>query len=163
MKIENEITKKVESRFRLMDSQAWMRAFTTPGGIFVWLPQAIVSVRAQQGSLVAAQRFVSITKWWANIGGWLFFPVTIAVLSILTDYSFWFDEEDEGRRLLSPKVFAHNNAAFGVYQEDYYFFAMVAAGAIMATLEVVGWILFYVSYKDAIKYGKYLIERNSRI
>ena len=112
---------------------------------------------------MAARRFVSITKWWANIGGWLFFPATIAVLSILTDYAFWYPEEDEeNRRLLSPKVFAHNNAYFDEYQGDYYWFLKVAAGIIMITLDVVGWILFYVSYKDALRYGNYLVLRNSR-
>ena len=38
----------------------------------------------------------------------------------------------------------------------------VAAGIIMITLDVVGWILFYVSYKDALRYGNYLVLRNSR-
>ena len=36
------ISKRVEYRFELMGTQAWMRAFTTPAGLFVWLPQAIM-------------------------------------------------------------------------------------------------------------------------
>ena len=54
-----------------------MRAFTTPGGLFVWLPQAITWTSAKNGSIRAAERFLWITEWWAQIAGWTIFPATI--------------------------------------------------------------------------------------
>ena len=38
LKSQYGITEKVEKHFNQMGYQAWMRAFTTPGGLFVWLP-----------------------------------------------------------------------------------------------------------------------------
>ena len=34
--------------------------------------------RAKNGSVSAAQNFVWTTEWWAQIVGWIFFPVSIA-------------------------------------------------------------------------------------
>ena len=162
MKNEYGITKHVEGRFGLMVSQAWMRAFTTPGGLFVWLPQAITAKRAAQGSVRAAERFVWITKWWAQIAGWLFFPGTIAVLITLIDEGVWYDD----RRLLAPRVQKHQNNWWGNnwwYDDDegdYNWYSQIVGASVMLSLEIAGWVMFYVSYKDSLKYGEYLIQRN---
>ena len=34
------------------------------------------------------------------------------------------------------------------------------AGGFVLAMEIAGWSMFYSSYKDAIKYGEYLIEAN---
>ena len=52
---------------------------------------------------MAAERFVWITKWWAQIAGWIFFPGSIAVLITLIDEGIWYGDDDD-RRLLAPKV-----------------------------------------------------------
>ena len=52
---EYGITPKVIKKFNIMGYQAWMRAFTTTEGLFVWLPQAIMWTRASRGSVRAAE------------------------------------------------------------------------------------------------------------
>ena len=76
-----------------------MRAFTTPGGLAVWLPQAITWQRAKNGSVSAAERFLWITKWWAQIAGWLFFPASIAALGVAIG-----DGDGDRKMLMSPLV-----------------------------------------------------------
>ena len=60
-----------------------MRAFTTPGGLFVWLPQAILWTKAKNGNKNAAKRFARVTIFWAQIGGWLFFLFTLVVSAVV--------------------------------------------------------------------------------
>ena len=62
----------------MMGAQAWLRAFTTPGGFFVWLPQAVMWNKAKNGNTNAAKRFIKNTRWWVQIGGWFF---TLSALS----------------------------------------------------------------------------------
>ena len=66
-----------------------MRAFTTSGGLFVWLPQAIMWTRAINGSVSAAENFVWTTKWWAQIMGWIFFPATVFAASLAIYPDLW--------------------------------------------------------------------------
>lgn len=54
-----------------MGVMAWIRVFSGPLGIIGFLPQAIAWTRATYGYELAAYRFVWITKWWSNIGGWV--------------------------------------------------------------------------------------------
>ena len=44
------LSPKAIKSFNLMGAQAWLRAFTTPGGLFVWLPQAIMWIKAKNGN-----------------------------------------------------------------------------------------------------------------
>ena len=68
----------------MMGAQAWLRAFTTPGGFFVWLPQAVMWTKAKNGNngrhgnTYAANRFVTNTRYWSQIGGWFFTLSTLA-------------------------------------------------------------------------------------
>ena len=97
-----------------MGTQAWMRAFTTPAGLFVWLPQAIMYTQAKNGNIRAAERFLWTTKWWAQIMGWLLFPGTIfaAVAVVDSNLLSWITHDDDDayyyRRLLSPRTQSHD-------------------------------------------------------
>ena len=81
--LEYGLTQRAEKHFKLMGAQAWMRSFLTPSGLFVWLPQAIIWQRAKDGNLRAAQRFVSVTMFWAQIGGWIFFFLVLLTSGLL--------------------------------------------------------------------------------
>ena len=76
---EYGLSDKAIRRFNIMGAQAWMRAFTTPGGLFVWLPQAIMWTKARGGNIAATRRFLRTTIFWAQIGGWIFFIFSLAV------------------------------------------------------------------------------------
>ena len=151
-----------------------MRAFTTPGGLFVWLPQAAMWTRAKNGSVAGAEQFVKTTRWWAQIGGWIFFPVTLFVAAIafdpvILDYIIY-GEEQLDTRLLSPHVKNHSSShcySWNSWCSDYYdgegsWSESIAAGVAMLSLEIAGWRMFYASYKDALKYGRYLAEVNAQ-
>ena len=60
-----------------------MRSFLTPSGLFVWLPQAIIWLNAREGNPRAARRFVTITTFWAQIGGWIFFFLVLLASGLL--------------------------------------------------------------------------------
>ena len=34
----------------------------------------------------------------------------------------------------------------------------IVGGVVMMSLEIAGWSMFYISYKDSLKYGKYLVQ-----
>ena len=59
-----------KKRFNTMGTQAWLRAFNGLD-LLVFLPQAIFHQQAKKGNVIAAKRFVMMTEWGANIGGWL--------------------------------------------------------------------------------------------
>ena len=149
-----------------MGTQAWMRAFTTPAGLFVWLPQAIMYTQAKNGNIRAAERFLWTTKWWAQIMGWLLFPGTIFAAVAIVDadlirYLGEHDDSDYYRRLLSPRTKAHNWWSWDDDEDndeyDSSWIERIIAGVVMISLDVAGWVMFYVAYKDSLKYTQYLI------
>ena len=109
------------------------------------------------------------TKWWAQIAGWIFFPVTVAaaVIAISPDLWDYIYHGEEQLHLRSPNVKNHywghcyswNPWCHSYYDDDgegsYYW-----AGGFVLAMEIAGWSMFYSGYKDAIKYGEYLIEAN---
>ena len=44
------------------------------------------------------------------------------------------------------------------YHSDDHLSETIAAGVVIMSFEIAGWSMFYTGYKDALKYGKYLIE-----
>ena len=56
------------------------------------------------------------------------------------NWSWWDDEDNED------------------YSEDWY--SRIVGATIMLSLDIAGWVMFYVSYKDALKYGQYLVAAN---
>ena len=65
-----------------MGAQAWVRAFTTPGGLFVWLPHAIMWTKVKNGNKDDARRFLNLTLIWAQIGGWLFSVISLVFSAV---------------------------------------------------------------------------------
>ena len=155
LKNQYGITTKVEKHFSWMGTQAWMRAFTTPGGLAVWLPQAITWQRAKNGSVRAAERFLWITKWWAQIAGWLFFPASIAALGVAIGDG---DRDGDKKMLMSPLV--EKKRRRGDDDEEGNQISLIVGASVILSLDIAGWTLFYLSYKDAINYGQYLLESN---
>ena len=146
-----------------------MRSFTTPAGLFVWLPQAAAWTRAKNGNVRAAERFLWITKWWAQIAGWILFPGTVFAAVAAVDPDLILYITDDRRRLLSPSVKApHGGGGWNWvwwddednedYSEDW--ITRIVGATIMLSIDIAGWVMFYVSYKDALKYGQYLVARN---
>ena len=69
---------------------------------------------------------------------------------------------------MSPKVEVHNyghcnwwNTYCYDYHSDDHLSETIAAGVVIMSFEIAGWSMFYTGYKDALKYGKYLIEANA--
>ena len=181
----------------MMGAQAWLRAFTTPGGFFVWLPQAVQWSKAKNGNANAARRFVKNTTYWSQIGGWFF------TISTLTGSTYLFYPE-----LFSATCYDTDVDIFGYYSydsygdrcneyisnwcgryDDYDFNSEsmccvcgggsavdptgtssstsatielgttgYALGATLATIELIGWVLFYIGYEDSKGYARYLIQ-----
>lgn len=143
-----------------------MRAFTTPAGLFVWLPQAIMYTQAKNGRIRAAERFLWTTKWWAQVVGWLLFPATIFAAVAIVDADllrYLGHHEDEDRRLLSPRTKAHDSWNWSWWDDednddyDTSWIERIIAGVVMISLDISGWVMFYVAYKDSVKYAQYLI------
>ena len=100
-----------------------------------------------------------ITKWWAQIIGWFLFPATVATAAALVDtdlIDYFIHLISGSRRLLSPRVQWHQSDNWGwsfndsgdVYIWDW-LIRLVAAG-IMVIMDIIGWIMFYVAYKDSL-------------
>ena len=182
----------------MMGAQAWLRAFTTPGGFFVWLPQAVQWLKAKNGNANAARRFIKNTTYWSQIGGWfftistltgstyLFYPSIFSSTQTCYDTDFdiygymvsdsysdrcneyvvgWcgnYDDSDfdsnamccicGGGSAVAPTDTSSATIA-GLGTTGTY-----ALGATLATIELIGWILFYIGYEDSKEYAKYLIQ-----
>ena len=94
---EYGLSDKSIRRFNMMGAQAWMRAFSTPSGLFVWLPQAIMWTKAKNGNKNAARRFAKLTIFWAQIGGWLFFFFSLVISAVVIYPSiFAFESGEDG-------------------------------------------------------------------
>ena len=44
------------------------------------------------------------------------------------------------------------------WEDDEWYFTMLAGGVVMVSMEIVGWTMFYIAYKDSLKYGEYLLQ-----
>ena len=190
-----------------------MRAFLTPGGLFVWLPQAIMWSKAKSGSQMAMRRFESITKYWAQIGGWIFFFATLAASAVALypdiligiwpweplDWEWTTDnweppgfcrniDYDNYGNIVYDKFGDRCSAYYGNINfcenfddDDFESATMccacgggtrdetwtpkgaifvteyIVAAAVVLSIEIVGWIMFYISKKEAILYADSLI------
>ena len=57
--------------------------------------------------------------------------------------------------------YSWNSWCLGYYDDSNSFWSdTIPVGAFILSVEIAGWSMFYASYKDAIKYGEYLIEAN---
>lgn len=135
-----------------MGIQAWLRAFNGLN-IFSFLPQAIAWTRAKAGHEVAEKRFLWITKWWANVAGWstsissILLYISLIVEGDFSLYSFfplfrrnrWWKKNDDDD------------------WEDFEEVALQVVGITGISVEIVSWVLFYISYPKAMAYGTYLL------
>ena len=109
------------------------------------------------------------TKWWAQIAGWIFFPVTVvaAVIAISPDLWDYIYHGEEQHHLRSSKEGKWHCNWWNPSCHSYYYYddssddgSYYWAGGFVLAMEIAGWAMFYSGYKDAIKYGEYLIEAN---
>ena len=42
--------------------------------------------------------------------------------------------------------------------DDSWYWSMLVGGVVMVSMEIAGWTMFYISYKDSLKYGEYLLQ-----
>ena len=96
--------------------------------------------------------------------GWLLFPGTIfAAVAIVDSNLIRYLGEHDDRRLLSPRTKSHDSWYWSWYDDedndnyDSSWIERIIAGVVMISLDVSGWVMFYVAYKDSLKYAQYLI------
>ena len=99
--------------------------------------------------------------------GWLLFPGTIFAAVAIVDTSLISylggHDDDDYYRLMSPRTKAHDSWSWSWWDDedndnyDASWIERIIAGVVMISLDVSGWVMFYVAYKDSLKYAQYLI------
>ena len=90
--------------------------------------------------------------------GWLLFPGTIFTAVAIADADLirYLGHYDD-RRLLSPRTKAHDWWSWDDDEDndeyDTSWIERIVAGVVMISLDVAGWVMFYVAYKDSLKYA----------
>lgn len=154
------ITKTVERNFLIVGVQAWMRGFTL-ANLFTFLPQGITWLRAKNGNVVAAQRFIWLTKWWTHIAGW-FTSAGAMFAGMLVIELFYMGPNSGKKKLLAPLVFDHKHGLFNIFWKDRPGdFLLEIAGWFVWFVEFASWFMFYWGKSDAILYAEYIIASNS--
>ena len=120
-----------------MGVSAWLRAFTSPLNLITFLPQAAIWTNLMSGNMAAADDFVFVTKYWAQIVGWM---TSLATLGFSTFFT------------TTLSLFG------GEYEQEIQQFANIFIAVTVAeyVFEITSWVLFYVSYGDALKYAELL-------
>ena len=147
-----------------MGVQAWLRTFNGPLGILGFLPQAIAWTQAHLGYEIGAHRFVWITKWWTNIGGWIFSLGNVyAVLRYLfmldippySRDSMWDMKENKKGKLMAGGM-GWGNFEEQFAQIDWVQVAYYVGGSWILAVEAAGWVMFYYAYVNSLDYGQAL-------
>ena len=120
-----------------MGVSAWLRAFTSPLNLITFLPQAAIWTNLMSGNMAAADDFVFVTKYWAQIVGWMTSLATLGFATFFTTTLSLFGSEYE------QEIQQFANIFIGVTVAEYVF-------------EITSWVLFYVSYGDALRYAELL-------
>ena len=144
-----------------MGVQAWLRTFNGPLGILGFLPQAISWTRASLGYEIAAHRFVWITKWWTNIGGWVF---SLGNVYAVGRYLFMLNippysrdsmkdmkDNKKGKLMAGGMGWDNFKGKTDWVQVWYYVW-----GSWILAVEAAGWTMFYYAYANSLDFGQAL-------
>lgn len=141
-----------------MGVQAWMRGF---GGLnmVTFLPQGVYWLKAKKGNVLAAERFLWMTKWWTHIAGW-FTSASVLFAGMLMIELFYMGPGSGKKKnlLLSPSVLDHKPGLFNIFWHDRPGDILLEiTGWFVWFVEFACWFMFYWSKKDAMKYAEYII------
>ena len=85
----------------------------------------------------------------------------LALIYRIDDTIFFGRENGKGgkNKLLYPHVEKNKNKG-GDWDDDddEWYYTMLAGGVVMVSMEIAGWVMFYIAYKDSLKYGEYLLQ-----
>ena len=77
------------------------------------------------------------------------------------DDEIFFGGDHGKNKLLYPHVEKKNKNKGGMDwddDDDSWYWTMLVGGVVMVSMEIAGWTMFYISYKDSVKYGEYLVQ-----
>ena len=152
--LNDEVHKTKEKKaFNIMGAQAWLRAFNGPLDLVAFLPQAIYWTMAKKGRENAAARFVWVTKWRAHIVGWM---ASLGTIYLALDWGLEAFDFGKGKK---HKLMAPGGGAWDDDDDwgwDFMDYLYEGAAITAITIEVIGWILYYFSWKNSMAYGESL-------
>ena len=79
---------------------------------------------------------------------------------MIDDAIFFGGKGGKGGKLLYPHVEKKNKNKGGDWDDDgdEWYFSTLSGGVVMVSMEIAGWVMFYIAYKDSLKYGEYLLQ-----
>ena len=117
-----------------------------------FLPQAILWTLAKYRVNSTAAKFIWITKWYAQITGW--------ITTILSLFAFWNLADDGDLSWWIPDAYAKGSIGKGgggsVFWQPTVFWQVIGITGFL--IEAASWAMFYYSFKKSVSYGRYLAE-----